>query len=71
MDPPAQRKIVQTHVDSDLQSILGESGVALEHQVAIARHYGDFRKNSALGDDRAAIRTACVQDFAIPANAPE
>ena len=43
----------------------------LEHQVAIARHYGNMRKFSALGDDRGAIRTACLQDFAIPADTPE
>jgi hypothetical protein len=62
---------VQTHMDSDLQFILGEAGVSLEHQVGIARHYGNLRKFSALGDDRAAIRTACVQDFAIPQDTPE
>ena len=71
MDPVAQRQCVQTHMDSDLQFILGEAGVSLEHQVAIARHYGNLRKFSALGDDRAAIRTACVQDFAIPQDTPE
>ena len=71
MDAPAQREFVQTHMDSDLQFILGESGVMLEHQVAIARHYGNMRKFSALGDDRGAIRTACLQDFAIPADTPE
>ena len=58
-------------MDSDLQFILGEAGVNLEHQVGIARHYGNLRKFSALGDDRAAIRTACVQDFAIPQDTPE
>ena len=58
-------------MDSDLQFILGEAGVSLEHQVGIARHYGNLRKFSALGDDRAAIRTACVQDFAIPQDTPE
>ena len=66
MDPAAQREYVQTNMDSDLQFILGESGVVLEHQVAIARRYGNLRKFSALGDDRASIRTACLQDFAIP-----
>ena len=71
MDPAAQRQFVQTNMDSDLQFILGEAGVNLEHQVGIARHYGNLRKFSALGDDRAAIRTACVQDFAIPQDTPE
>ena len=41
------------------------------HQVSIARHYGSLRKFTALGDDRAAIRTACLQDFALPADSPE
>eukprot|EP00435_Cladocopium_sp_Y103_P017334 s3745_g4.t1 len=71
MDPPAQREFVQNNMDSDLQFILSDSGVSLTHQVAIARHYGTLRKYSALGDDRAAIRTACLQDFAIPADSPE
>ena len=71
MDPVAQRQFVQTNMDSDLQFILGEAGVSLEHQVGIARHYGNLRKFSALGDDRPAIRTACAQDFAIPQDTPE
>ena len=71
MDPTGQREFVQSHVDSDLQFILSDSRVALVHQVAVARHYGSLRKFSALGDDRAAIRTACLQDFALPADSPE
>ena len=71
MDPNAQREFVQNHMDSDLQFILSDSGVALAHQVSIARHYGSLRKFSALGDDRAAIRTPCLQDFALPADSPE
>ena len=71
MDPVAQREYVQTQMDSDLQFILSDSGVALVHQAAIARHYGSLRKFSALGDDRAAIRTACLQDFAIAGDTPE
>ena len=71
MAPDAQRQFVQTHMDADLQFILGEAGVSLEHQVAISRHYGNLRKFSALGDDRQSIRTACLQDFAIPADTPE
>ena len=71
MDPAAQREFVQTHMDADLQFILGDSGVALVHQVSIARHYGSLRKFTAVGDDRAAVRTACLQDFALPADTPE
>ena len=63
MDPAAQREFVKDHMDSDLQFILGDSGVSLLNQVAIARHYGTLRKFNALGDDRAAIRTACLQDL--------
>ena len=70
MDPGVQREYVRDNMDADLQFILGESGVELENQAAIARHYGSLRKFSALGDDRAAIRTACLQDFAIPADTP-
>ena len=69
MDPLAQREFVQNNLDSDLQFILSDSGVALVHQVSIARHYGSLRKFSALGDDRASIRTACLQDFALKAEA--
>ena len=71
MDPVAQREYVKDHMDSDLQFILGDSGVSLENQVSIARHYGSLRKFNALGDDRASIRTACLQDFAIVADNPD
>jgi len=71
MDPDAQREFVRDHMDADMQFILGESGVSLENQVAISRHYGSLRKFTALGDDRAAIRTSCLQDFAIPNDTPE
>ena len=71
MDPAAQREFIKDHMDSDLQFILGDSGVSLLNQVSIARHYGTLRKFNALGDDRAAIRTACLQDFAITADSPE
>ena len=70
MDPAAQREFVRDNMDADMQFILGESGVGLENQVAIARHYGTLRKFSALGDDRAAIRTSCLQDFAMPNDTP-
>ena len=70
MEPAAQLEFVRDHMDADLQFILGESGVSLENQVAISRHYGSLRKFSALGDDRAAIRTCCIQDFAIPNDNP-
>ena len=39
MDPQAQRDFLRDHLDSDLQFILGESGITLANQVAIARHY--------------------------------
>lgn len=71
MDPPAEREFIKDHMDSDLQFILGESGVSWTNQVSIARHYGSLRKFNALGDDRAAIRTSCLQDFAIVADSPE
>ena len=58
-------------MDSDLQFILGDSGVSQLQQVSIARHCGSLRKFTALGDDRAAIRTACLQDFAIACRLPE
>ena len=70
MDPAAQLEFVRDNVDADMQFILGESGVSLENKVAIGRHYGTLRKFSALGDDRASIRTSCLQDFAIPGDTP-
>ena len=42
MDPDAQREFVRDHMDADMQFILGESGVSLENQVAISRHYGSL-----------------------------
>eukprot|EP00435_Cladocopium_sp_Y103_P052650 s357_g16.t1 len=71
MDPNAQREFIRDSMDADLQFILGESGVNLANQVSVARHYGSLRKFSALADDRAGIRTACLHDFAIPADTPE
>lgn len=71
VDPAVHREFVRDHCDSDLQYILDESGIDIAHQAAISRHYGSLRKFTALGDDRAAIRTACFQDFAIPADTPE
>lgn len=44
MDEPAQKQFVADNMDSDLQFVLADSGVELEHQVAIARHYGSLRK---------------------------
>lgn len=70
MDPDDQRRFVRDNMDADLQFILGESGVSLENQVSIARHYGNLRKFNAIGDDRAAVRTACLHDFAIAADTP-
>jgi hypothetical protein len=71
MDPAEQREFVKDNMDSDLQFILGDSGVSLANQVSIARHYGSLRKFNALGDDRPAVRTACLQDFTITADTPE
>ena len=70
MNPAAQREHVRDNMDSDLQFILSESGVALVNQASIAMDYGSTRKFNALDDDRAAIRTACLQDFAIAADTP-
>ncbi len=58
-------------MDSDLQFILGDAGVSLTHMVAVARRYGSLRRFNALGDDRAAIRTACLPDFALPQDTPD
>ena len=71
MDEPAQKQFVADNMDSDLQFVLADSGVELEHQVAIARHYGSLRKFRALGDTRAEVRRACLHDFAIPQDTPE
>ena len=56
MNPAEQREFVAEHMDSDLQFILDDSGVALGNMVAIARRYGSLRRFNALGDDRAGIR---------------
>ena len=44
--------------------------MSLAGQVAVARRYGSLRKFRALGDTRAEIRQACLQDFAIPQDNP-
>eukprot|EP00435_Cladocopium_sp_Y103_P044637 s1164_g12.t1 len=72
VDPDdADREFIAVHMDSDLQFILSDAGVSVRRQAAIARHYGTLRKFNAIGDDRAQIRTACLQDFAIPQDTPE
>eukprot|EP00435_Cladocopium_sp_Y103_P066780 s1436_g29.t1 len=50
---------------------LGDSGVSLPGQVAIARRYGSLRKFRAVGDTRAEVRRACLTDFAIPQDTPD
>jgi hypothetical protein len=71
MDEAQQKEYVAAHMDSDLQFVLSDSGVSLEGQVAIARRYGNMRKFRAVGDTRADVRRACLNDFAIPQDTPE
>ena len=72
VDPDeADREYISQNMDADLQFILSESGVSIHRQAAIARRYGSLRKFNAIGDDRPQIRTACLQDFAIPQDTPE
>ena len=71
MNPAEEREIVATNMDSDLQFILGDSGVSLSNMVSVARRFGTLRRFNALADDRAGIRTACLQDFAIPQDTPD
>lgn len=71
MNDEEMKKLVAERLDSDLPFVLGDSGVALEGQVAIARRYGSLRKFRAIGDTRAEVRTSCFQDFAIPNDTPE
>lgn len=71
MNPAEEREFVATNMDSDLQFILGDSGVSLSNMVSVARRFGTLRRFNALADDRAGIRTACLQDFAIPQDTPD
>ena len=72
VDPDeADRDFIAQNMDADLQFILSETGVSLRRQAAIARRYGTLRKFNAIGDDRAQIRTACLQDFAVGQDTPE
>jgi hypothetical protein len=70
MDERQQKEIIAANMDSDLQFVLSDNGVSLAGQVAVARRYGSLRKFRALGDTRAEIRQACLQDFAIPQDNP-
>eukprot|EP00435_Cladocopium_sp_Y103_P015086 s5608_g3.t1 len=72
VDPDeADREFIAQQMDSDLQFILSDAGVSVRRQAAIARRYGTLKKFNAIGDDRAQIRTACLQDFAIPQDNPD
>eukprot|EP00435_Cladocopium_sp_Y103_P010622 s953_g2.t1 len=44
MDEAQMKQFISEHMDSDLQFVLGDSGVSLEGQTAIARRYGSLRK---------------------------
>ena len=57
------RDFIAENMDADLQFILSESGVSLHRQAAIARRYGSLKKFNAIGDDRAQLRVACLQDL--------
>ena len=70
MDEQQQKEFISEHMDSDLQFVLSDNGVSLGAQVAVARRYGTLRKFRALGDSRAEIRQASLQDFAIPQDNP-
>ena len=71
MNPAEEREFVANNMDSDLQVILGDSGVSLSNMVSVARRFGTLRRFNALADDRAGIRTACLHDFAIPQDTPD
>ena len=71
MDEQQQKEFISANMDSDLQFVLSDNGVSLDGQVAVARRYGSLRKFRALGDTRAEIRLACLQDFAIPQDNPQ
>eukprot|EP00435_Cladocopium_sp_Y103_P004894 s4940_g1.t1 len=72
VDPDeADRELISQNMDTDLQFILSDAGVSTRRQAAIARRYGTLRKFNAIGDDRAQLRTACLQDFAVPQDTPE
>ena len=67
----ADRELIAQNMDADLQFILSETGVSIHAQAATARRFGTLRKFNAIGDDRARLRLACLQDFAIPQDTPE
>eukprot|EP00435_Cladocopium_sp_Y103_P002353 s4728_g1.t1 len=71
MNEAEQKQYVAEHMDSDLQFVLGDCGVSLTGQVAIARRYGSMRKFRAVGDTRADVRRACLTDFTIPQDTPD
>lgn len=52
MTPQEQREHVALHMDADMQFVISEAGVLLEHQVSISRYYG------AIAEDRAAVGAA-------------
>lgn len=71
MTEAEQKEFVSSRMDSDLQFVLADSGVSLQTQVAVARFYGSLKKFNAIGDNRPAVRTLCLQDFGIPQDTPE
>ena len=71
LDDAGRRAYIASHMDSDIQFILGESGVSVATQYNIAQAYTTLRRFSALADDRAGVRQACRDDFALPGDTPQ
>lgn len=65
------KEYITLHMDSDLQFVLSDSGVSLDGQMAICRHYSSLKKFRAIGDTRPEVRRACFQDFGIPQDTPQ
>ena len=66
LDDAARRAFVASHMDSDLQFILAESGVSVVGQYHISQAYTTLRRFHALADDRAGVRQVCRDDLNIP-----
>ena len=70
-NPEERSAWVHANVDADLQYIWQEAGMGEQAQYDIGQHYRSLKRFSSIADDRAGLRQALQDDFAMrPDSAP-
>ena len=64
-NPEERSRWLHNNIDADLQYIFQESGMGEQTQYDIGQHYRTVKRFSSIADDRAGLRTALQDDFAM------